>query len=634
MSSELVHLLLVEDNPGDARLLQELLRDASQPRFTFTHAGSLSEAFQNSADRIDIILLDLSLPDTSGLATIGQTRGHFQGVPIVVLTGNNDEQLALQAVREGAQDYLVKGALDEKLLVRALRYAIERHQLICQRKEAESQLQKLAAFIRCNPNPILEFLPNGRLEYFNEAAQELARGLGNAHPRQILPPDTVKIVQECLLRRKHQFRLVSTVNKRTFSWSFVPMQGLEAVLCYVTDITELQNLEAQLRHSQKLESIGQLASGIAHDFNNILTIVYGHTSMLLRQSRDGDHGARSAMQIALAAERGAKLTRQLLSFSRKQLIDKKSVCLHEIIASLAKMLEPMLGEDIKLELKLDAANPIVCADASMIEQVLLNLAVNSRDAMPNGGSLTIATEHKQISSEEIYDSEPAAGQFVRVRVTDTGCGIPAENFGSIFEPFFTTKDVGKGSGLGLATAYGIVKQHGGWITVSSEPKKGTTFEIFLPNVMDPPARPEIKPEATNSIQGSETILLVEDEPQLREILRLLLEDHGYHVLEASSGVHALKIWDQHKWKIQLLVSDVVMPDGIRGGELAQRLQAENPGLKVILTSGYAPEARNFLNQSTGCFLQKPFHCSELLQLIRRSLDPQPAPTIPEQNPNI
>jgi len=391
----------------------------------------------------------------------------------------------------------------------------------------------------------------------------------------------------------------------------------------IRDVTERRSLEARLLQSQKLESIGQLAGGVAHDFNNILTVIQGHASLLEAKQGLPPNLASHANQIVLAAERAANLTRQLLTFSRRQVIHPKNLDLSEVIGNMTKMLQRILGEDISLQVNFTSNLPLIYADAGMLEQVLLNLAVNSRDSMPKGGRLMINVS--TVTMDTTYpgeEPEAASGEWVRLRVIDTGCGIPPEHLPHIFEPFFTTKDVGKGTGLGLATVYGIVKQHQGWITVASEAGKGTTFQIFLPSA----GKRDALTEATSSEQevrgGAETILLVEDEPDVRELARSVLEEYGYSVFDAATGTAALKLWQEHKSRIQLLLTDIVMPEGMTGLDLAQRLQAEKAGLKVIYSSGYSTDAitRDLKFSEKANFVQKPYTPRKLARIVRDCLD--------------
>ena len=330
---------------------------------------------------------------------------------------------------------------------------------------------------------------------------------------------------------------------RTFSWLFHPVLRSRVVHCYVDDITDRLNLEEQLRQSQKMESVGQLAAGVAHDFNNMLTIIQGHSSALLAKPTLPSNILDPLQAIYFAAERAAGLTRQLLMFSRKNVIQSDLLDLREVVSNMSRMLERLLGETIQLECLPPPELPAMEGDTGMIEQVIMNLSVNARDAMPQGGKLTISLD--TVTIDDGYaraHADARAGRFIRLRVTDTGIGMDVPTLHRIFEPFFTTKEVGKGTGLGLATVYGIVKQHEGWIEVNSEPGKGSTFDVFFPasDKVGPPKTPKPVPvDATTG--GSETILIVEDEPVLREMARDILSEYGYRIFEASSGREALDL---------------------------------------------------------------------------------------------
>jgi PAS domain S-box-containing protein len=389
------------------------------------------------------------------------------------------------------------------------------------------------------------------------------------------------------------------------------------------DVTAQKRLEEQLRQSQKMEAIGQLAGGVAHDFNNILTVIHGHASLLLADKKLSKSAAMSGQQIVHAAGRAAGLTRQLLTFSRRQIMQPQRLDINEVVSNMTMMLGRILGEDIVLRLKYWPQPALVQADSSMIEQVLLNLVVNARDAMPKGGQLTIKISIVNINPNHLaYHHEAHAGQFVCLRVIDNGCGIVPENLRRIFEPFFTTKEIGKGTGLGLATVYGIVKQHQGWIEVESEPDKGAEFKVYLPATVETSKTAKNKRPEQTVRGGKETILVVEDEAPVRELLCSVLEGYGYQLLQAESGAKALEIWHQSKEKINLLLTDLVMPDRINGRELAEKMRAGQPRLKVIFTSGYNVDVvgKDFVLQDGLHYLQKPYNPQKLASTVRECLD--------------
>jgi len=406
--------------------------------------------------------------------------------------------------------------------------------------------------------------------------------------------------------------------------SFVELRGQPPLLLGLfRDVTQQKRLEEQFRQVQKMEAIGQLAGGVAHDFNNILTVIHGHASMLQLGTNLSGGAAKSAQQIVLAAERAAGLTRQLLTFSRRQMMQPRRLDLNEIVANVTKMLGRILGEDIVLQVDYSSQPPWVQADASMMDQVVMNLAVNARDAMPQGGQLLISIAITDVGVSHVaYNPEARSGRFVCLTATDTGSGIAPENLRRIFEPFFSTKEVGKGTGLGLATVYGVVKQHQGWIEVESEPGRGASFRVYLPYSAAPPESAEERPAELAVRGGSETILVVEDEAAVRELVSDILEGQGYRVLKAASGVKALEIWAQQKDEIDLLLTDLVMPDRINGRELAEKLWQERPDLKVIFSSGYSADVvgKELTLQGGFNHLQKPYQPKTLALMVRECLD--------------
>ena len=380
-------------------------------------------------------------------------------------------------------------------------------------------------------------------------------------------------------------------------------------------------LEEQLRQSQKMDAIGQVAGGVAHDFNNLLTVIQGNTSILQSSSFSPEQRDEALAQIAQATERGASLTKQLLTFSRQQAWQPQKLDLNQAVQGLAKMLERLLGGNIRLEVQLCQHPLYARADAAMLDQVLMNLVVNARDAMPEGGRLMIHTSALALTDEDLVrfrDARP--GPHVCLSVADTGCGIAEHNLERIFEPFFSTKPPDKGTGLGLSTVFGIVKQHGGALSVVSELGRGTRIEVALPATEGPSASPERT--ATKPRGGSESVLLVEDEKPVRQLLQRLLESGGYRVQAACSGVEALELWQREREAFDVVVTDIVMPGGLSGTELAEKLRETRPATKVIFISGYSGElstSGNALHEGVN-FLQKPFSAERLLRCVRAQLD--------------
>ena len=390
------------------------------------------------------------------------------------------------------------------------------------------------------------------------------------------------------------------------------------------DLSERLHLEAQLRQSQKMEAVGQLAAGVAHDFNNILTVIQGHASLSMLYSGLDERTKESLDQISVAADRAAALTRQLLAFSRKQIMQLRGLGLNEAITSLLSMLNRLIGEHIKLRTDFGRDINPVHADLGSMEQVIMNLVVNARDAMPDAGDLVIKTEEIEVTAADCRANRDAiVGKFIRLSVSDTGCGMDESTRSRIFEPFFTTKEVGKGTGMGLATVYGIIQQHNGWIDVSSQVGVGSVFYVYLPI-----SSQAIKTEAPAAVspgalpRGSETILIVEDEENLRLLVDTILTEQGYKTLCAENGVEALKIWAKKQRQIDLLLTDIVMPEAISGLQLAERMLKTRPDLKVIYTSGYSIDliAKGYALRDGQNFLPKPYPPAKLAHAVRNCLD--------------
>ncbi|MGA7919605.1 MAG: CHASE4 domain-containing protein [Candidatus Acidiferrales bacterium] len=428
--------------------------------------------------------------------------------------------------------------------------------------------------------------------------------------------------------------------KRVFESHVQPLRNNEGELLGVIgvalDITDRKQLTDQLRQSQKMQAVGELAGGVAHDFNNLLMVVKGHAEMLrdrlatVGPAEGRDPALQNVLQIQQAAERAAALTRQLLAFSRKQVLQARVLDLNEVVGGMIQMVSRVIGENIELAFLPGKNLACVKADPTQMEQVVLNLVVNARDAMPNGGRLTIETSNVELDNQ--YSAEHSVvepGPYIMLTVSDTGCGIDAATQARIFEPFFTTKEQGRGTGLGLATVYGVVKQSGGYIWVYSEVGQGTTFKIYLPLVVALSDKKAQEKASSAPEPGSETILFVEDELSVRELVTEYLTARGYHVLEAPDGLKALEIATEHDGEIQLLITDVVMPH-LSGRELASRVTARRPRLKVLYISGYTDDSifRHGVLEGGMAFLQKPFNLKALAAKVREVLEGVPAAVVP------
>jgi PAS domain S-box-containing protein len=398
-------------------------------------------------------------------------------------------------------------------------------------------------------------------------------------------------------------------------------RGEGECVAFVLDIRERKQLEQQLRQAQKMEAVGRLAGGIAHDFNNLLGVIIGYSEILEERLGQDDPLRPKAEQIKKAGQRAAALTRQLLAFSRQQVLEPKVLDLNEVVTDTLKMLQRLIGEDIELVMVPGPDLGRVKVDQGQIEQVIMNLAVNARDAMPQGGKLTITTLNAEL--DEVYARQhPAAvsGSYVMLAVSDTGCGMDRETQGRIFEPFFTTKEQGKGTGLGLSTVYGVVKQSGGYIWVYSETGRGSTFKIYLPRIGEAMTVPDPGRGGKETARGWQTVLLVEDAEPLRELAHELLEECGYTVLEAANGADAIRVAEQHRRPIHLLFTDVVMP-GMDGRKLAEHITRIYPEMKVLYVSGYTDDAigHHGVLHSGIALLQKPFTRESLTRKVREVL---------------
>jgi PAS domain S-box-containing protein len=381
------------------------------------------------------------------------------------------------------------------------------------------------------------------------------------------------------------------------------------------DVTYAKQLEEQFRQAQRAESIGRLAGGIAHDFNNLLSIVLSYAEIMMRRLNEGDPLRRDAEEIRKAGERAADLTSKLLAYSREQTLQTRVVDLNRLVREMGGMLRRVIGEDITLETELAENLRAVQADPGQVEQVLMNLVVNARDAMPQGGTLHIATANQRIDEEYAHACGVAPGEYASIVVTDTGVGMAEDVKSRIFEPFFTTKERGRGTGLGLATSYGIIKQSGGWIAAESALGAGAAFGVHLPAVGGVEGSAPPRREGGRSTAGTETVLLVEDEPAVRKVTARILAEQGYQVLQAGDGVEALVVADAHPQPIHLLLTDVIMP-GMGGRDLAEHMRAKRPDIRVLFTSGYTDEGM----ESDPALLPKPYAATSLLERVRESLD--------------
>jgi PAS domain S-box-containing protein len=523
-----------------------------------------------------------------------------------------------------------------KLYTVMVRDVTERHRAEEALRRSEERFREQAALLDKATDAIMVKDQGGRVRYWNRGAERLyghgaAAAIGRAVADLLYRDPAAEPAEpaRAVLERGEWFGELQQVTADgkdvvvESRWTLVrDKDGRPGdVLVINTDVTEKKKLEARYLHAQRMEGIGTLAGGVAHDFNNLLTIITGYSELALTQLAPDDASRELLAEVCKAGERAAGLTRQLLAFSRRMILSLRVLDLNALVREMEKLLRRLIGEDVDLATALESDLGPVRADPVQLEQVILNLVVNARDAMPTGGHLTIETQNVDLdTSAGAYLPELRPGRYVLLAVTDTGVGMDEPTQARIFEPFFTTKPVGQGTGLGLATVYGIVKQLGGHVEVYSEPGRGTTFKIYLPRV-SPEGGPRSLPEVTAVPRGSETVLLVEDEAGVRSLARLALQSNGYAVLEAADADAAVGLCQAHAGPIDLLVTDVVMPR-VSGRQLADRVAALRPGVKVLFLSGYTDDAivRHGVLETAKAFLQKPFTPTTLARKVREVLD--------------
>jgi PAS domain S-box-containing protein len=568
---------------------------------------------------------------------------NFYGMPWVVRvwptpdTWNQSRQILIALSLLIGLLLYTSGAL--AVVARRKARAVERAkvQMAVQQENLRQANERQEAVIQASPFAIIALDHAGNVTSWNPAAERLfgwtADEVTGQIPPFVDPPHLSEFREK--LQRTEQGELISGLERQrrrkdgsqvdVAVWT-APLRdaggSISATIMAIGDISERKKLEEQLRHSQKMEAVGRLAGGVAHDFNNLLTVINGYGHMMLDSLPPDDRLYTHAEQIVKAGNQAAALTTQLLAFSRRQMIQPKPVDLNRLITNLEKMLRRVVGEDVALYTLLSSDLASINADTNQMEQVLINLVANARDAMPRGGALTIATKNITLDqSLSCEGSEIPAGAYVEMAVSDTGEGMDADTRSHLFEPFFTTKERGKGTGLGLSSVYGSVRQNGGGIVVWSERGSGATFRIYLPQLCGPATNDKPEPAPAAITCGNETILLVEDEVPLRHMLEETLSQAGYRVLEASDGTDAIRKWEKHAASIDLLLTDVVMPL-VNGRQLARRLTSVAPQMRVIYMSGYADDviAYHGILDAATTLVQKPFSPSALLHKLREVLD--------------
>jgi len=655
-------ILVVDDDPDQLALVGRLMEHAG---FAVQTAGDALTGF-DLAQKInpELIISDVSMPEVNGIEFCNMIRAHqtLSMTPVLLVSGiDKDTEHIVKGLYTGADDYL-EIPYEPAILVAKATRLVEVNRFAEKLHEEKERLRFAIAAARMglwewnivsgevywseDLERIYGLQPGdfgGQLEAFLRQVYVDDRALverslagtldhGDEHDieyRIVWPSGEVHwvegrgaVIRNRLGKAVQMIGLCMDITERKKTEELLKGVHVDLEKRVEARTAERQELEEQLRQSQKLEAVGRLAGGIAHDFNNLLTAIVGYTELSLRQVLSEGPLRRNLNEVKRAGDRAASLTRQLLAFSRKQVLQPKIIDLNSVIAEIEKMLRRMIGEDVELRTVLQPELGSVKADPGQMEQVIMNLAVNARDAMPNGGKLTIETADTYLDkayARQHMMIEP--GHYVMLAVSDTGTGMDAETREHIFEPFFTTKQVGKGTGLGLSTVYGIVKQSGGTIWVYSEIERGTAVKIYLP-LVDDEAEQYRRPAALRELPtGNETILLVEDEETVRKLAREVLEMSGYTVIEALSGAEARRISEQADEQIQLLLTDVVMPE-MSGREVANLLLTQHPELRVLYMSGYADDAivrHGVLDEGTN-FIQKPFSPHGLAAKVREVLD--------------
>jgi hypothetical protein len=636
-------ILVVDDNDRLAALIEKYLRREGFGTAVATTGATALCYFDSVSTRVaDLILLSLQLPDMTGEEFLQALQVRGESVPYIVLVEHGAEKRAAEQLRSGALDYLMKdGSLLELLppVVRRAAEQLDRNRLLHEAEIAYKQLHRQHEHIlEAAGEGICGLDLAGRITFVNPAA---LRMLGYEN-EELRGADLGVLAERPLAGANGQVRdaLAANTTFRSHDQVFwrkdgscfpiefttTPMrehnQQIGSVFVF-KDISQRRALEEQYRQSQKLQAVGQLAGGIAHDFNNLLTVVSGYSDLLAANPSLDGRAKDAVREVQAAADRAITVTRQLLAFARKQMLQPKPIDLNGVLAEIAKLIRRVIGEDIALVTRLAEGLAPVTADPGTLEQVILNLAVNARDAMPRGGTLTIKTSDVTVDvAAATVQPGLRPGRYALLTVADTGHGMDAQTKARIFEPFFTTKEVGKGTGLGLATVYGIVTAHGGHVDVQSTVGRGTTFRVFWPRAAGP-----VKQGSDHSLDlsvrgGTETILLVEDEDQVRGLARTVLDSYGYTVIEARDGVEAEQIGRRGREYLHLMVTDVVMPGGISGLDLATRLAPVRPKMRVLFMSGYADDViahRGVLDEDAA-FLQKPFTGEVLARRVREVLD--------------
>jgi two-component system cell cycle sensor histidine kinase/response regulator CckA len=637
--SEPTRVLIVEDRPEDRELIEHELANA-KIRFESLNVTTREDFLQALRSfKPDIVLSDFSLPEFDALEAIGILRRYESAVPLILVTGAQSEEIAVECMKRGADDYIMKSTL--KRLPSAVLNALKNRaaeQQIAQTEENLREQERQYRTIAEHTRDLIYILDaQGQFTYaspsFRQSLGYDPADLVGTKAFALIHPDDNAVAREVFRN------LPATGNGHAVPFRYKTQDGrwrqYESVVSWAVDekgekiqavvvardIEDRRQLEDQVRQAQKMDAVGRLAGGVAHDFNNLLTAINGYSDLLLRALEEGDPRRADVEEIKDTAARAAALTQQLLAFSRRQITQPTVMDVNTVVGRLEKMLRRLIGEDIDLKTVLAPDLHRTRADVGQIEQVIMNLSVNAREAMPQGGTLILETANVTLGPED----EAPAGDYARLTVTDTGRGMDPGVAEHLFEPFFTTKDKRRGAGLGLSTVYGILQQAGAHIRLTTAPGKGTAFRLYFPRVDEAPAHAATDPQSDDAFfRGNERVLLAEDDRAVRVMAARVLRQGGYRVTEAANGEEALRLTEDPGFGVDLLITDVVM-HGLSGPDLAKKITAKRPGVKVIYISGYMEEdARTSVLKDAGAaFLAKPFRPRDLLQKARTILDGGP-----------
>jgi len=639
MDDGTIKTLLIEDNPGDVRLIRSYLSGTKLPAVEITDAATLDAGLRNLNENIyDVILLDLGLPDSLGIDTFTKVQNKNHSTPIVIISGLDDEQLAIEAVRKGAQDYLIKSKTLDEFLIRALRYAIERKRSELALRDQEGRFKSVT---ETAADAIVTADSQGKIQYWNQAAESLF----GYSPDEILgKPLHLIIPDQHAEAHTHAFELAKTGKRGRILRRDIEMEALKAdgtelpveislsswdtteeryFSAIIRDITEIRQAQRRAQLQERLAAIGQLAAGIAHDFNNILGTIVMYSDLVIKTQTGISEKAQDQLaMISQQAMHGASLITQILDFSRKSVMERNPIDFLPFLEDFKRLLLRTLPENIIIRLDSQDDLHIANADPARMQQAFMNLALNARDAMPKGGELTFDISIFRIEKVmKIHLEEIPPGNWLKISVSDTGMGISPENLAYIFEPFFTTKAPGEGTGLGLAQVYGLVKQHEGYIDVVTELGHGTTFDVYLPLLGFPSAGETIRNDMPLLEGSGEKILVVEDDEETRRVIAELLSSLNYEVLTAENGQAALSLFEHSETVPDLVLSDLMMPV-VGGVALFHELNTSHPGIPMIAMTGYSleDETRARLEENEVTWIKKPLNTQDITRAVHNALE--------------